>query len=519
MSSNFATAMVDTAKTWNGATSLSTPAVPGDNSSGRIKLFFKSVRGLPDDKLYEYLRECVDEDIIDTFVLAFHIRDCRSGKGERAIGRKALKWLLLNYPEKFDRVYQLLGEYGRWDDLIEFWPGVFNTKDIEKLRLEYQTTPKDLIEIQDVQENIVSYFAGKLFSDYKLMKNGKPISLCAKWAPTENDSYDKKFKTVKTLCNLMNISLSEYRKKYISPLREYLNIVERMMCLNKWSDIEYSKVPSCAMRRLKDAFKKHSPEEFNEWKLKLVKKEAKVNGKQLFPHEIIHEIMIKKSLDIVSEEQWNVIQNHVKTLGTLSNALCVCDVSGSMYGTPIEVATALSIMISGCVSGPFHNHVITFSMQPTFHVLKDTDGLYQKCKSLLSSDWGMNTDLQKVFELILNQAQKHNLSQNDMPKKIFIFSDMQFDQAITPETTNYKEIENRYELAGYKKPDIIFWNLNGSTNDFPVSINDSGTVMLSGFSPCLLTSIMDGKELSSYGVLRTTLDSDNYKVIRYLLEN
>ena len=113
-----------------------------------------------------------------------------------------LQYLFENQHEKFRKVVHLIPEYGRWDDLLSFFP-----------KADY----------------ILSLFCEKLKEDKQLMLEGKPISLCAKWAPSEGDSDDKKYGLVNLICNKMNISKREYRKEYISPLREYLDIVERYM--------------------------------------------------------------------------------------------------------------------------------------------------------------------------------------------------------------------------------------------------------------------------------------------------
>ncbi len=103
----FTKAMSDKTTTWNGAESLSTP----DNSGicdGRLSLFFKSVRGINVPSLYTYLSKSLNEDIIDTFLMSFHIRDCRGGKGERDLGRRCLIWLLINKPDLFEKIMNLI---------------------------------------------------------------------------------------------------------------------------------------------------------------------------------------------------------------------------------------------------------------------------------------------------------------------------------------------------------------------------------------------------------------------------
>lgn len=127
-----------------------------------------------------------------------------------------------------------------------------------------------------------------------------------------------------------------------------------------------------------------------------------------------------------------------------------------------------------------------------------------------------NTNFQAIFDLILSQAKRHKLNEIDMPKRIFVFSDMQFDMADC-NTTNFKAIEQKYTDSGYIKPQIIFWNLNGSTSDYPVSINDNNTAMVSGFSPSILKAILYSKEFSPYTIMRETIDNDRYKQIRQAL--
>lgn len=534
MTSNFASAMAACTKTWNGAISLSTPDVTNE-TNGRIALFFKSVRGLKDQDLYEYMRKSADENLIDVFLLAFYIRDCRGGKGERDLGRKCLIWLFLNYTEEFNCVSHLIAEYGRWDDLIELWPRVLDMQNIKNEQNVYYLIVLDQEKINRIAELQILYvkmFANQLVTDREDMESGKPISICAKWAPTEMDSYDRKYGVTLTLTKIMGVTLKQYRKEYITPLRQYLKIVERYMCDRKWDEIEYSKVPSCAMKRLKNAFEKHSPEQFLEWKNKLQKGEVTVKAKQLFPHELIHEIRTKRFSDQVCEAQWKVLEEEAKKSGVLEDTLFVCDVSQSMNSwtgdcscvskktsCPIDVAIGISLLGANTVQGPFHNHIITFHEKPTFHLIRD-ESIYNRWSSLIQAEWGGSTNLQATFELILSKAITHGLSQKDMPKKLFIISDMQFNIADRNNNiTNFQAIKTKYSAAGYAPPKIIFWNVCGSSSDYPVSVMDDGTALISGFSSSILSSFINEKDFSPYTILRTVLDSERLAPIRQMLRN
>lgn len=532
MTSTFANAMEQTI-TWNGAMSLAKPDI-SNKSSGRLSLFFKAIRGINTPQLYIYLREACKEDIIDTFILCLHIRDCRGGKGEKTIGKFSLIWLFLNYPEYFQKIMHLIPFFGRWDDLIELWPNCLKLqKDyIQYICKNYDSSIPDspkLLLLQKLQTDLVSLMAKQLIKDKINMNLGKPITLCAKWAPTENDQMDRKYFVTRELCkHLGAITHKQYRKEYISPLREYLKIVETFMCKNAWDEIEFSKVPSCAMKRLKSSFEKNAPQKFTEWKSLLSQNLVEVKAKQLFPHELIQELRTKNRPDTLLQAQWEVLQKQATELGVLTSAVFVVDVSSSMshwqkFGdtkqhfsfTPMDIAIAIGLLGSEVTQGPFRNHVISFHENPTFHVINDTN-LWEKYNKILRIPWGGSTNIQKVFDLILTKGKQASLSNDDMPNKIIIISDMQFNNCSRTKT-NFQLIEQKYKESNYTRPNIIFWNVNGNSTDFPVDISDNGTAMISGFSTSILKTLMNKTDFSPYNILRETIDDSRYRFIRDIL--
>ena len=526
--SKFAAAMVKNAKTWNNAVSLSTPD-PSGKMSGRVSLFFKSVRGLTIPQLYQYMKDSSNEDVIDTFLLSFNIRDCRGGKGERDLGRRSLIWLFLNYPKQFYNIMCLIPEYGRWDDLLQFFPNVLDLSDIKYLRQNYcaDISDQNLNSLKYLQSNIVKIFSSQLKNDLKAMNEGKPCSLAAKWAPTEKDSLDSEHGVYKTLATSMGISPRVLRKKYLTPLRGYIKIVEKYMCDRKWNEIDYNKVPSCAMKKLKKAFEKHDVERFQEWKTALSKNDpsvAKVCGKQLYPHELVREIRNSGRSDAVCEAQWKVLEEETLKLGSLEDSVVVVDTSASMHCNdylPFDVACSLGILISGATRGCFKNHVITFNNNPEFVLIKEGT-LINRWIQVSGINWGGSTNIQKTFEMILERSKQFELKQEDMPKRLFIISDMQFNCVEgynDSNKTNYEKIEEMYKQSGYTRPQIVFWNVNGLSNDFPVTVGDHGTAMISGFSPSLLSSIIKGQDFSPYGIVRETLDGERLSKVKELLTN
>ena len=520
--------MSATARTWNNAVSLSTPDNSGQ-TSGRLSLFFKSVRGLNAPQQYIYLREAANENIIDVFLLAFHTRDCRGGKGERTIGRRALVWLFINYPDRFMKVFDKIPEYGRWDDIIELFPKVLCLSDITFVRTNYASTVPNSDHLKKLvlyQTEIVQKYTSQLREDIVNMNEGKSISMAAKWASSERDSMDRKYSTFKTLAKALGVKPRQLRKEYLVPLRSYLKVVETYMCAHKWETIDYSKVPSCAMKKLKKAFEKHDSERFITWKEQLsnVDTKVKVCGKQLYPHELVREIRISKGhADEVCEAQWKVLEDEIIKLGSLEDVLCVVDTSFSMHSPdylPLDVAVSLGMLVSGAVNGIFKNHLFTFNSTPKLVLIKPGT-ISERWRQVSRISWGGSTNLQLTFDTILERGKENKLTDADMPKKLLIISDMQFNSIndYGNMITNFEEIDMKYKASGFTRPQIIFWNVNGSTTDFPVSSDDNGTALISGFSPSILKAIMNGKDLSPYTVMRDTLDSERLSPIRDALCN
>jgi hypothetical protein len=519
--------MNSSAFTYNGAVSLDSPD-PSGLSSGRLSMFFKAVRGLEVPGIYKYMIESSRESVIDTFLISFHIRDCRGGKGERDIGRQCLVWLFINHPLLFQKVVDIIPEYGRWDDLLQFFPGVIDLSDIEFVRNNYMSSSvneEDLSLLRSIQTCIVQKYALQLIKDYENMTNGLPCSLAAKWAPTEGDSLDRSSGVFNCLAKIMNISPKILRKNYITPLRSYIKIVENFMCNNKWDEIDYNKVPSCAMKRLKNSFQSHDDKRFREWIRALKKgdpKIAKVNGNQLHPHDLIKEMRTKGFADSVCEAQWKIIEEECMKNGVLDNDIAVVDTSGSMHSPdylPLDVACAMGLLISKCSVGKFKHHVLTFNSIPSFALIKDAP-IFDRWKELSEISWGGSTDIQATFKLILSRGKEHNLAQEDMPKRLWIISDMQFDQVNYGSDTNFDSIDKMYSLSGYIRPHIIFWNVDGSSYDFPVSSGDHGTALISGFSPSVMKTVLSGdNSFSPYSMMRNCLDEERLKAVYIALCN
>jgi hypothetical protein len=98
---------------------------------------------------------------------------------------------------------------------------------------------------------------------------------------------------------------------------------------------------------------------------------------------------------------------------------------------------------------------------------------------------------------------------------------MEFDQATyTYVDRHYQEfdetlfdaIKHRWESHGYKLPRLVFWNVCSRTGTIPVTTNDLGVALVSGFSPNIADMVLSG-ELDPYKCLVDKLTSGRYKQV------
>eukprot|EP00189_Rhodosorus_marinus_P002965 CAMPEP_0113957260 /NCGR_PEP_ID=MMETSP0011_2-20120614/2666_1 /TAXON_ID=101924 /ORGANISM="Rhodosorus marinus" /LENGTH=476 /DNA_ID=CAMNT_0000967793 /DNA_START=155 /DNA_END=1585 /DNA_ORIENTATION=- /assembly_acc=CAM_ASM_000156 len=447
-----------------------------------------------------------------TLKLVAYARDVRGGKGERRVGRLLMKWLAKEYPDYLELNLKLFVEkYGRFDDLFVL-----------------MDTP-----LEDAAVNLA---CEQIKNDLEALERGGRVSLMAKWVPSEGKSLDKKSGvTGKIAERLANGSKETLRKKYISPLREHLKIVERHMCAGQWSEIDYNVVPSCAMANYSAAFMKHSEEKFTEWKAGLADGKSKVNASVLFPHEIVKsyisflvpgpnhpmpddELWEAQWREIVADElleaQWREIVKRARDAGELGNTLAICDVSPSMYYCQYAALLSLSLgcLISDLADEPFKDLVITFAAAPQ---LVNIGGptLLAKLRKLHAIPWGCSTNFIAALNLVLTMGKKANLPPESMPTRLIVISDMQFDY-VGPSGTNYETIKKMYEESHYELPHIVFWNVSGKARDYQVTADESNVSLVSGFSTRLLKCVLSGSEPTPYTTMMAAIDDERYDALR-----
>lgn len=435
--------------------------------------------------MFEY---AFGEDPLLATKMLFFIRDVRGGMGERKTFRELLSYVANYHPDILIKNLELISEFGRWDDLFE----LFNTP---------------------VQNAMLDLVTNQLIKDLKT-KEGESISLLAKWAPSNNTSSVETIKRAYLIQKHLGITPREYRKM-LSTLRKRLNVVETKMSANKWDTIEYASVCSRSHMIYRKAFRKHDESRYSEYMEDVKSGKANIHSSGVMPYEIIHKLTGNKSNDSILELQWN----NMPSFADGYKALAIADVSASMgfnlpktTATALDVSIAMSIYLAQKNNGPFKDIVLTFSDKPAIvDISKGT--LHQKYEKVYGSNWSGSTNIEAAFNKILDIAVKNKVPQDDMIDTLFIFSDMQFNQCANGSSvSNYTNAKQKFEAAGYKLPKVIFWNLNGNPKNFPVTKEETNTVLISGFSAELFKFVTKGE--TPYESMIAALNNDRYSSIK-----
>ena len=447
-------------------------------------------RSRSDDDCITLFKKAFEEDESYAMKCLYYLRDCREGPGERRFFRVVLKWLAHEHPEAVLRNMEYIPFMGRWDDLYVL-----------------DGTPL---------ENMAYAFMKKQFL---LDLNCKTPSLLAKWMKSENaSSKESRHLALKTM-QAFDMKPKMYRKT-LTALRERINVLERLMSEGRWDEIEFDKIPSRAGIIYRNAFARNDITKAR-YEAFLKSKQTKVNAAVLYPFDIAHRAFRASRLPyddperLALQKYWDNLPNYYGDRE--ENGIAVVDVSGSMMGTPMEAAVSLGAYIAEKAHGPFSNHFITFSARPELVEFNGVD-ITDKLNRCASADWGANTNLEAVFDMLLNVALANNTPQEDMPTRLYIFSDMEFDMALQEwgrwenffnPNTLVEGIAKKWAAHGYKMPDIVFWNLDARQDNIPAI--GEGFSYVSGFSPVMIEQILSGK--TGLDLVMEKLNSERYKNI------
>eukprot|EP00438_Fugacium_kawagutii_P024579 Skav223359 [mRNA] locus=scaffold200:519128:523637:+ [translate_table: standard] len=511
-----------------------------DSGSANVDLFFHSVPQGPCESvthLEERLAKAWEENPEVCLKQIFLIGSSREGKQDRYSFYSALVWLwhkdpatllanLHHIPEcnywkallellarlcegprrSLERDKALFGHYLRGQNLPEGLPGPAVAKGGRKILMKDAKVAEDCpghvswcpgsrLELAEAAlkrydadplyrslfERVGQLFAEQLSADLLHMKKGswdlvgnsgpdwstpqnrcfrgcERISLCAKWCPLLQHSFDRRTLICESIARWLfpaarwkpQLTERHYAfrardqlRKALGQLKEYMKCTERLMCQNRWAEIQYRKVHATCLAQNAKLFEKNDPLRFQRFIDQLTKRKGKANVGALQPHQLLKTILTSSTAfeRVLAQAQWRALVERLRSAGNLSNSIAVCD-----WAAP---------------TGP------------------SADQSHQQLSQRL--DWGFSTNFHKVFDLL----------KSDPPRQVFVFSDMHFADAGGSEPV-LRKVRKDYQKLNLELPELVFWNLAARDSGAPALANDTGVVLMSGFSPQLIRSLMDG---------------------------
>lgn len=502
---NFATAMhrEGTRKlTENGAAAYDSTA-----QGALLDLFSQigALRPRTDREIEQKFAAAFREDKLLATKMLFYSGDIRQGGlGERRTFRICLRWLAENHPEIVNKNIELIPYFNRFDS----WFVLCGTK-CEKL----------------MWENVAKTLAADMKAyNASTAKKIVPVSLLAKWMPSENTSSVQTRQMAAKAMRALHLEPRKYRKM-LSALRKHINVVERQMSAGEWGLIDYAKVPSYAMHNYGSAFAKHDHERFDAY-LKSVKKgEVKINASVLYPYDLVEKYMntreagthygdcfVARNENAVVEAQWKAMPNY---LTKSVNAVVMADVSGSMHGRPMATSIGLATYFAQHNTGHYHNQYLTFTSEPKFINIREGASLLECVKKVAEAGVGYSTNLEKAFMAILDTATFYKVPNNEMPKALVVISDMEIDKYMRPgRHWDFLDVmRKRFANYGYKLPKIVMWNVNARKDT--VLSQSEDVIFISGQSASSFKSLcqnLDG--ITAYELMLQVLNDKAYAKVR-----
>ena len=495
--------------TENGALALSS------TFSSLLDLFglIGALRYRPDDEIISTFLPAYNENKNLALKTLFYARDIRGdqGLGERNTFRVILRYLALNFPQDIENLIPFIPFYGRWDDLYV----LFYTP--------LETTVFDLIATQ-------------LDKDLHALHTSKTseISLLAKWLPSVNASSKQTRALASRLCKHLHTSQKQYRK-FLSELRAALRVTETYMSAREWGKIDYPSVPSRAALIYRNAFARNDPDRYAEYLEALERGETKINAATLYPYDIVNTLInrwdysnnyITKDAEKckTAELLWKNLPNYLADFGAADQRyLVMADTSGSMFNNPhnpaISTSVGLAIYFAERTTGYFANHFLTFTDVPRLVEIPANLTLAAKLRTVLNHDYvGYSTNLDGAFKAVLDAAVKNHLPQSELPTSILVISDMEIDNAVDdytedgPNLTFTERWAHKFEQAGYKMPNIVYWNVEARQNTFHAS-KDDNVRFVSGKSAATFTTLCKTNGMTALETMLTVLLDERYEPI------
>ena len=461
-----------------------------------------ALRGRTQDDIMAIFLNAYGYDNLLALKLLFYARNIRGGLGERDTFRIILHHMANVEPSVIKANLHNIAKFGRWDDYF----ALLNTP---------------------VEVDMWAFLGSQLLSDYANVKDGKPISLLAKWLPSINSHSTTTHRFAETVASAFGMTEEKYRKDVVF-LRKHLDLVETKMSHREWDKIDYEVVPSRAMTLYRRSFSRHDADRFVDYLNKVKSGDAKIKANTVFPYDLtlkyLNPIITGNTrsteCDDTIEAQWKALPNFITTD---SDYLVVADTSGSMTtrfnnplgNIPIATSIGLALYFAEHNKGAFKDKVVSFSRTPEITVVDRNASLLDRINKVMSKPFGTSTNVISIFDLVLNLAKNNGLKDKDLPKAIVIISDMEFDRAVAGDSrqmTFYETMDKLYKDAGFTLPKLIFWNVNARSNLSHATYNDN-VQFLSGHSQSQFKALVTGTALSALDLAKNALNDPMYDTV------
>ncbi len=497
----FATAArVDATHTYteNGAKALKT------TSDARLDLFsvIGALRTADDERLIRLFENAYTIDPLFATKILFYGRDIRGGLGERKTFKRLLQYAANRHPEAVRPNIDLIGFYGRYDDLYTLIG-----------------TP--------CEDDMWAAMKKQWDMDILAMKRGEAVSLLGKWVKTADASSEKTRKLGIKTAQKLGLTVYDYKRQYRA-LRKHIGVIEQLMSQNRWDEIKYPEVPSRAMTLYRNAFKRHDRERFDQYIEKVTNGEETIHSGTLYPYDLVKKYIdlgswsgrFARTPDPVVEAQW---QQMLKDYGeSLESAIVISDTSGSMFcddGLPISSALALGLLFASVNQGPFHDLFMEFSTRSDFIQVKGATLLDQLRNMMVDAHWGQSTNLEGAFEKILSVAVENGVSCDDMPKALIVISDMEIDGSLHDHWRDdgdwafHDRMAKRFAELGYSLPTVIYWNVNSRHDVYHADADRPGCVLVSGHSASSFKQVLKCVGMTPIEAMEEIINGERYQPV------
>lgn len=423
----------------------------------------------------------------------------QKGQGARDEAFKRLLWIAKYHPTEFYRNLWLLPVVGSWKDLwvLMAFDGAGEYLNWDKF-------------YAIIAEGINNSSTRELVKKY--MPRIRSTKKCkTPWAARTNV-------LAKAFTKTVGWTYEEYRKYKATGIAHKFQTV---ICKGLYGKINWKEIPGKALLNLVSGnfLERHNlTEKYLKWLD--TQPVAKFNG---YPFELGAKVGYNPSeltlpQKVTLDKQFKNLIETAKKDGTpmKGNVLCALDTSGSMtspisYDSNIsayDVCVSLGVYFSELNQGAFHNVVAMFDNTSELLTLKG-DSFCDKLNQIRHerTAWG-STNFQSIIDLIVKTRNKHpEIAIEDYPETILVVSDMQFNPSNGYKYTGDTVVEQtNYEVAMGKlrevfpeeyvnKVKIIWWFCTGRhTGDFPSTMDDAGTYVISGYDGAIVSAILGGEE-------------------------